>query len=206
MERAIELGNLEARSALGLIEIHDSNISRGLSLISFAAKKGHPESLSSLGQFFYTGLPDFPPNKKKALRCFEIAASKNSAKGLHFMGLFHSQGQENVPVDKEKALDCFLKAADGGYLPSYQAILEHPDADKHLKFYCKAKLHQLGWEGPKDTKRALEIFRLLDKELGTSSSVFVYHQNQKTNLHELVQTEIKNEMTLPQTGSSKALE
>ncbi len=141
-QKAIILGNNNAFSALGEMNLKSQNYDTALNFFNTGAQKGMSDSEYWLGYMYEKGL-GVATDIVKARSYYELASEHGSSLATVALGLFSLNGNGGK-TDPNKAFELFNKAATKGEL---EAI------------YQLAKAYELGKGTKQDNQKALRLYQ-----------------------------------------------
>jgi TPR repeat protein len=176
----------------GLDLITEGKFEKGFKLVTFAAKRGDPESLYNLGVIYERGFGR-KRNLARAVECYEAAAKLNHAPAFYNLAVIHQNAEH---PDLEKAESLMKKAAALGLAEAVEVLgvdeseqksteckfcdesgwKESPEQiavrrssvtrESAQDFWTLARAYQFGLSGlPVDKIFALELFKIAARYL-----------------------------------------
>jgi hypothetical protein len=121
-ERAAELGDIHSNDVLGhyFLLSRESDRSRGITYLEYAAKRGSADALVSLGKSYEVGTLG-SPDYAKAAQYYQAASDTGVTEATYRLAQLYQYGL-GVPMNLSKAKDLYRKAAGVGDQKSVEAL------------------------------------------------------------------------------------
>ena len=168
--KSAEKGFPLAQATLGSLclkglEIRGHDVTKGIELLSSAARRRSLSARFNLGMAYYNG-DGVPRDMRKAARWFQLAVRQNFSEAQYTLGVLLLDGEEGLPQNVEEGMKLIKLAASQGHLgakdelhkkaiaPSAVSVRNDTDAVK-IK---EAKKYYTGTGVPQDYRRAFALF------------------------------------------------
>ncbi len=168
--KSAEKGFPLAQATLGSLclkglEIRGHDVTKGIELLSSAARKRSLSARFNLGMAYYNG-DGVPRDMRKAARWFQLAVRQNFSEAQYTLGVLMLEGEEGLPKNFDEGMRLIKLAANQGHLGAKDELHKRVDAptantvrnDTDTIKVQEAKKYYTGTGVPQDYRRAFALF------------------------------------------------